>query len=152
MIGPILLLLFMLGWLAAVAAPQSAIGRRFRRLFVEAPARLLETSPKTVLLWLLVVAALAVISVVAPEVMALMGVSDLTAYFDLALISLALSAVRLARSGAVAALTIARQGLTALARVRPAASRRGLRTRRVRKVRPPAPSEDSVPAGAWAIA
>jgi len=152
MIAPILLSMFVLGWLSAVAVPQGAIGKAFRRLFVDAPARLLQTSPRTAAVWLVLLVLLLAISIAAPEVIALMGVSDLSAYLDLALISLVLGAVKSARSLAGSALAIARQGLAALAAARPAAGRRGGRVRRVRKARPPPPAEGGFGAGAWVVA
>lgn len=121
-------------------------------MLVDTPARVLKGGPLKVFVALVVLAALLAFTVAAPEMVALLGVADLSLYLDLAVLSAILGAADavVAAGRRVAAPTMQ---LAARLDLAPGRSRRsGTRTRRVRRPQRPSSNDDASPAGDWALA
>jgi hypothetical protein len=98
------------------------------------------------------VVALIAIAMAAPEIVALVGMGDLTVYLDLVVLSVVLAAARGFRTASLHLVAITKRYTARLGATPPRLARQGARVRRVRKPRPPKPSDDVAPSGAWAIA
>src|SRR5580700_9246191 len=89
--------LLLLAMCTALWAPDTPIGKSLRSVLIDAPAKTLSrATPLKLVIGLIVFLALVVFIFGAPELVALMGLSDLYFYLDITVISLLLStAVRL---------------------------------------------------------
>jgi hypothetical protein len=89
--------LLLLALCAALWAPDTPIGKSLRVALIDAPAKMLSrATPLKVIIGLIVSLSLVVFIFDAPELVALMGLSDLYFYLDITVVSILMStAVRL---------------------------------------------------------
>jgi hypothetical protein len=150
MIGLSLLMAF--AFLVVVFTPDTEIGRAFRRVLVEDPARLLNGGPLKVFVALVVLVGLVAFAVGAPELVALIGMADLSVYLDLAVLAFMLSAATRLRTASRAGLEATKRAFGRLALASARLSWRRVRTRRTRRPRRHAANDDGRPSGVWAAA
>jgi cobalamin biosynthesis protein CobD/CbiB len=89
--------LLLLALCAVLWAPDTLIGKSLRSMLIDLPAKMLSrATPLKVIVGLFVFVALVAFIFSAPELVALMGISDLSIYLDFTIISLLMStAIRL---------------------------------------------------------
>lgn len=150
MTGLSLLLAF--AFLVVAFTPDTNLGKALRRVLVDGPARLLNGGPLKVFVALVVVAGLVAFAVGAPELVALIGMADLSVYIELAALSFILSAVTGLRTASRSGVAATRRCFGRAARAPARLRRRRVRTRRTRKPRRQAANDDGRPFGVWAAA
>ena len=139
--------LLLLALCAAVWAPGTLIGKSLRVVLIDAPAKTLSrATPLKMIVGLIVFFALVVFIFGAPELVALMGLSDLYFYLDITVISMLMStAVRL-KSVLAYAIRLVR-GIAA--RDSPQWKRAGPRNRLSHPRRPKSPPSDDEGHAEW---
>ena len=139
--------LLLLALCAAVWAPGTLIGKSLRVVLIDAPAKTLSrATPLKMIVGLIVFFALVVFIFGAPELVALMGLSDLYFYLDITVISMLMStAVRL-KSVLAYAIRLVR-GIAA--RDSPQWKRAGPRNRLSHPRRPKSPPSDDEGGAEW---
>lgn len=152
MIGLTLCVLLMFGSLAAVLAPESHFGKGFQRLFVDRPARLLSRGPAKIIVAAVVMVALIAIAAAAPEIVALVGLGDLSIYLDLVVVSVVLGAAKGFRTASLSLVPALRRCVASLLAMPLPLGRQNSRVPRVRRPQRPKPDDDAAPWEAWAIA
>lgn len=147
-----LTLLMAFSFLVVAFAPDSDIGKALRRGLVDGPAQLLNGGPLKIFVALVVLVGLVAFAVGAPELVALIGMADLSVYLDLAVLAFILSAGTRLRTASRAGVEAAKRGFGRVALASAHWSRPRARTRRVQKPRNPAANDDGRPFGVWAAA
>jgi hypothetical protein len=139
--------LLLLALCAALWAPDTPIGKSLRVVLIDAPAKTLSrATPLKVIIGLIVFLALAVFIVGAPELVALMGLSELYFYLDITLISILMNTAVRSKSVLAYAIRLVR-GIAA--RKIPQWKRAGPRNRLSHPRRPKAPSSDDEGGAEW---
>lgn len=151
MTGMALLWLLTLAVLFAGLPRDTLIGKSFRRLLVEEPARLLNGGPLRTFVAIVVLFGLVAFAVAAPEMVAVMGMTDLSLYLDLVVLAFALRTLGRFKSATANVAASFRRACRQLYLGRVRFNRRSGRTRPLRKPRRPPPSDDNFRPGAWAI-
>jgi cobalamin biosynthesis protein CobD/CbiB len=140
--------LLLMALCAALWAPDTLIGKSLRDVLIDLPAKTLSrASPLKVIVGLLVFLALVAFIFSAPELVAIMGLGDLSIYLDFTIISILMStAVRL-KSVLAYAIRLVR---SIAARGIPQRKRVGSRDRLSHPRRPKSPpSDDEGDAAEW---
>jgi hypothetical protein len=144
--------LLLLALCAALWAPDTPIGKSLRIALVDAPARALSrATPLTVIIGLIVFLTVVIFIFGAPELVALMGLSDLYFYLDITVISILMSTAVRSKSALAYSIRLVR-GIAA--RKTPQWKRAGPRNRLSRPRRPKSPPSNDA-GGAeceWALA
>ena len=149
MIG--LTVLLLLAGLGAALAPDTAIGKTLREALIELPARLLNRDRLSLIIAVVAFVGLVTFLAGAPELVALVGLADLSLFVDIAALGLVLgSAVRLKIVRAAVA-EISRRLVGRLANIGSPRVRATVRARRLGRSRR-ARSNDPDPLGGWALA
>jgi hypothetical protein len=139
--------LLILALCAAAWAPDTLIGKSLRVMLIDAPARKLSrATPLKMIIGLTVFIALAVFIFGAPELAALMGLSDLYFYLDITVISILMSTTVRLKSVVAYALRLVR-GIAARDILR--SKRRGSRDRLSHSRRPKSPPSDDEGGAKW---
>lgn len=150
MIGPFLLLAF--AFLLVALAPDSEMGRTLRNALVDRPARLLNGGPLKVFVAIIVLAGLVAFVLGAPELVALIGMTDLTVYLDLVVLSFIVGAVSNLKGAMRAGGQLAKRGANAVMLAPARLQRLPRRVRRARKPRQPVADDDGQAWDAWVAA
>jgi hypothetical protein len=139
--------LLLLALCAVLWAPDTPIGKSLRVVLIDRPAKMLSrATPLKVIVGLIVLLSLLVFIIGAPELVAIMGVSDLSIYLDITIISILMStAVRL-KSVLANAIRLVR-GIAA--RDTPQWKRMGPRNRLSHPRRPKSPPSDDEGGADW---
>jgi cobalamin biosynthesis protein CobD/CbiB len=139
--------LLLLALCTALWAPDTSIGKSLRIVLIDAPAKTLSrATPVKVIIGLIVFLALVVFIVSAPELVALMGFSDLYFYLDITVISILMSTVIRLKSVLAYAIRLVR-GIAA--RGIPQWKRTGPRNRLSHPRRPKSPPSDDEGGAEW---
>ena len=144
--------LLFLALIVAIWAPDTTFGKSLRALLIDAPVRALNhTTPMKVIVGLVVSLGLLAVVIGAPEIVALIGLSDLSFCFDVAVVVMLTSAVTRLKSGFN---QIIRPGYAIAARVvaRFNQSRGRNRFPRPRRLRRPPSTDEIEPRWSWAFA
>ena len=132
---------------AMLWAPDTPIGKSFRAVLIDAPARILNrATPLKVVIGLIVLLVLLVFIFGAPELVALIGLGDLYVYLDIAVISILMNAAVRSKSVFTYAIRVVR-GIAA--RKIPPWKRAGPRNRRLHPRRPKSTSSDDEGGAEW---
>jgi cobalamin biosynthesis protein CobD/CbiB len=139
--------LLLIALCAALWAPDTPIGKSLRAVLIDPLAKTLNrATPLKVIVGLIVFLALVIFIIGAPELVAIMGVTDLSIYLDITIISILMStAVRL-KSVLAYAIRLARGIAT---RDIPQWKRAGPRNRLSRPRRPKSPPSDDEGGAEW---
>jgi cobalamin biosynthesis protein CobD/CbiB len=139
--------LLLLALCAVLWAPNTPIGKSLRLVLIDRPAKTLSrATPLKVIVGLIVLLALVGFIISAPELVAIMGLSDLSIYLDITIISILMStAVRL-KSVLTYAIRLVR-GIAA--RDIPQRKRAGPRNRLSHPRRPKLPRSDGEGGAEW---
>ena len=139
--------LLLLALCTALWAPDTPIGRSLRGVLIDAPARALSrATPLKVIIGLIVFLTLVVFIFGAPELIALMGLSDLYFYLDITVISILLNTAVRSKSALAYAIRLVRDIAT---RKTPQWKRAGPRNRLSRPRRPKSPPSDDAGGAEW---
>jgi cobalamin biosynthesis protein CobD/CbiB len=89
--------LLLMALFVVLFAPDTPIGKSLRVMLIDAPAKTLSrATPRKVIIGLIVFLALVIFIISAPELVAIMGLSDLSIYLDITIISILMNtAIRL---------------------------------------------------------
>ena len=143
--------LLLLALCAALWAPDTPIGKSLRVVLIDRPAKTLSrATPLKVIVGLIVFLALVAFIISAPELVAIMGLSDLSIYLDFTIISILMSAAVRLKSVFAYAIRLVR-GIAA--RDIPRWKRAGPRNRLSHPRRPQSPpsENESGPEWGWAF-
>jgi cobalamin biosynthesis protein CobD/CbiB len=143
--------LLLLALCAALWAPDTPIGKSLRVVLIDRPAKTLNrATPLKVIVGLIVFLALVAFIISAPELVAIMGLGDLSIYLDFTIISILMSAAVRLKSVFAYAIRLVR-GIAA--RDIPRWKRAGPRNRLSHPRRPQSPPSDdeSGPEWGWAF-
>lgn len=100
---------FLLVLAVAAASGNTPLGKHLRVLLLEAPARVLNgMTPRRVAIGSVVILCLMAMVLFAPEWVAMIGLGDLSMYFDITIVALLLSAVSRSKSMAAYATRLGR--------------------------------------------
>jgi len=144
------LCLLTIACLFAAFAPETEMGKACRHALVDTPARLLNGSPLKVFVALVVLVGLVAFAAAMPEMIAIFGMTDVSLYLDVLALWFIFGAAAGLKTTGLALARAAKRWRLAFAR--PRSSRPGVRARRVRKPRRPAPNDDAWSPDAWATA
>jgi cobalamin biosynthesis protein CobD/CbiB len=143
--------LLLLALCAALWAPDTPIGKSLRVVLIDRPAKTLNrATPLKVIVGLIVFLALVAFIISAPELVAIMGLGDLSIYLDFTIISILMSAAVRLKSVFAYAIRLVR-GIAA--RDIPRWKRAGPRNRLSHPRRPQSPpsENESGPEWGWAF-
>jgi hypothetical protein len=139
--------LLLLALCAALWAPDTPIGKSLRVALIDAPAKALSrATPLKVIIGLIVFLTLVIFIFGAPELVALMGLSDLYFYLDITIISVLVSTATRSKSVLTYAIRLLR-GIAA--RRTPQWKLAGPRNRLSRLRRPKSPPSDDAGGAEW---
>ncbi len=139
--------LLLMALCAALWAPDTPIGKSLRVVLIDRPAKTLSrVTPLKGIVGLTVFLALVVFIISAPEFVAIMGVSDLSIYLDITIISILMSTVVRLKSALAFAIRLVR-GIAA--RDIPQWKRTGPRSRLSHPRRPKSPPSDDEGGAEW---
>jgi len=144
--------LLVLAFVAAVWAPDTPLGKNLRTVLIEAPAQALKrATPLKIIVGLIVFLGLVAFVLGAPEIVAMIGLGDLSIYLDFTVVVILLSVVARLKSTVIHTVGLSR---AVVARVIARANRTKARNRRPRMSRPKLPSstDENAPHWAWAFA
>ncbi len=138
--------LLLLALCAALWAPDTLIGKSLRVVLIDAPAKTLSrATPLKVIIGLIVFLSLLVFIFGAPELVALMGLSDLYFYLDITVISILMNTAVRSKSVLAYAIRLVRIA----ARKIPQWKRAGPRNRLSHPRRPKSPPSDDEGGAEW---
>ena len=139
--------LLLMALCATLWAPDTPIGKSLRVVLIDAPAKALSrATPLKVIIGLIVFLALVVFIFGAPELIALMGLSDLYFYLDITVISILMNTAVRSKSVLAYAIRLVR-GIAG--RKIPQLKRAGPRNRLSRLHRPRSPLSDDEGDAEW---
>jgi hypothetical protein len=138
--------LVLLAFCAALWAPDTPIGKSLRLVLIDAPVKTLSrATPLKVIIGLIVSLSLIVFIFGAPELVALMGLSDLYFYLDITVISILMNTAVRSKSVLAYAIRLVRIA----ARKIPQWKRAGPRNRLSHPRRPKSPPSDDEGGAGW---
>jgi hypothetical protein len=139
--------LLLLALCTALWAPDTPIGKSLRIVLIDAPAKMLSrATPLKLIIGLIVFLALVVFIFGAPELVALMGLSDLYFYLDITVVSILMNTAVRPKSVLAYAIRLVRR---TAAREMPQWRRAGPRNRLSRPRRPKSPPPDDAGHAEW---
>jgi len=135
--------LLFLAIFVALWVPDTPVGKILRRALIDDPARMLSnTTPLKTVVGVIVFFALIAFVIGGPEVVAIMGIGDLSLYLDITVVTLLVSAALRFKSALTQAMTHAREIAARIVVPGNRARARNLRSRPRRPKSPPSDSED----------
>lgn len=132
-------------------APDAPLAKTLRVWLIDAPAQALDRlTPARAVVGLIVLALLVAWMMSAPETVAMIGIGDLSAYLDAAIIAALIGTAARVKFVLSATVQLGRMSLRLGRRV--GADKARSRQPRRRQSKPRAPSGDADPDGVWALA